>query len=272
LPWGSIRANVAAMITSFIERVGEVTIAQARPVTEMGFILARTLRALVRLSFLNIAVLRALVYELYITTVHTLPMLVLMALVLGSIAVFYLLRILTGLGAYDRIGEYLVQVMLHELSPITTTLILMLRSGTATISQLAIMKIHGEFKTLKYLNVSFDNYVCLPRLIAFAFAGPSSALIFSLVGLIGSFFILGFREDITLSNYMDQLVFSLEPRNLFIGLAKPFFMSLGVGLVAIERGLSIQKTVAEIPYKLVQGMMFTILLITLVEVAFIIVL
>lgn len=260
------------MITSFIERVGEITIAQAKPVTEMGVIFARTLKSLASLSFLNVAVLRALIYELYVTTVRTLPLMILMALVLGSITVFYLLRILTGLGAYDRIGEYLVQVMLHELSPITTTLILMLRSGTATISQLAIMKIHGEFRSLDFLNISFANYVCLPRLAAFAFAGPSSAMVFSTVGLIGSFFILGFREDITLGNYMDQLVFDLQIRNLAIGLSKPFFMSLGVGLIAIQRGLSIQKTVAEIPHKLVQGMMFTIGWIMIVEVAYIIVL
>jgi phospholipid/cholesterol/gamma-HCH transport system permease protein len=259
------------MITSFIETVGNLTIAHAKPVTDMAGIMARTVKAALRLSFLNFAVMRALIYELYVTTVHTLPIVILSALVLGSITVFYLLRILTSLGAYDRIGEYLIQVMLHELAPIATAIIIMLRSGTATISQLAIMKLHGEFRTLEFLHIPIGEYVYMPRLAAFAFAGPSSALIFSLVGLIGSFMFLGITQDITFGNFIDQLVFDIEPRNLVIGLTKPLAMSVGVGLIAIQRGLSVSKTVAEIPHKLVQGMMFTIVMIMAVEVVFIII-
>jgi phospholipid/cholesterol/gamma-HCH transport system permease protein len=259
------------MITSFIEAVGNLTLAHARPVTEMAAIFGRTLQSVARLSFLNFAVLRVLVYELYVTTVNTLPIVILSALVLGSLTVFYLLRILTSLGAYDRIGEYLIQVMLHELAPIATTIILMLRSGTATISQLAIMKVHGELRTLEFLHIRFGDYVCLPRLAAFAFAGPSSSVVFSLVGLVGSFLILGFTQDITFGNFIDQLVYDIQPRNMVIGLTKPLAMSLGVGLISIQRGLSAQKTIAEIPSKLVQGMMFTIIMIMAVEVVFIII-
>lgn len=263
--------KLAGMITSFIETVGNLTISQAKPVTEMAVLFARTVKSAARLSFLNFAVLRALIYEVYVTAVNPLPMVVLSAFVLGSITVFYLLRILTGLGAYDRIGEYLIQVMLHELAPIATAIILMLRSGTATISQLAIMKVHGELRTLEFLHIPFGDYICLPRLAAFAFAGPSSAMIFSLVGLVGSFLFLGFTQDITFGNFIDQLVFDIEIRNLAIGLIKSLVMSVGVGLIAIQLGLSVQKSVVEIPAKLVQGVMHTIMMIIAVEVVFIIV-
>jgi phospholipid/cholesterol/gamma-HCH transport system permease protein len=259
------------MFTSFVESVGQLTIERAKPVAEMAEILARTGRSLARLSFLNHAVMRSLVYELYATSVYPLFMTVLTALVLGSITVFQLLRLLTGLGAYDKIGEYLLSVMLHEIAPVSVAIILMLRSGTAVISELSVMKLHRELNTLEFLGIKVRDYIYLPRMLAFAFAGPTLALIFSFLGLVGSFFILGFTQDLTFAAYTDLLIFDVQPRNVFIVLTKSFFMSVGVGAVAIQRGMSIEKSLAEVPGKLVTGMMFTIVHILLVEVVFLII-
>ena len=79
------------------------------------------------------------------------------ALVFGSVTVHYLLSILTGLGAYDRIGDYLIDSTLHVVAPVSVTLILMLRSGTATISEIGTMKIRGELDVLASLGVDLRD-------------------------------------------------------------------------------------------------------------------
>jgi len=257
------------MIGSFVRGVGEVTISWSRPFIEMTSIAGQTLRSFFRLSFFNPAVFRSLIKQVHVSSVQALPGIFIAALILGSITVHFLLSILTGLGAYDKIGEYLIYSMLHEIAPIACTIILMFRSGTAVISEISIMKIHKELDTLEMLGIRRRDYVFLPRVLAFAFAGPSLTITFSLVALFGGFLILGYFQDITFDNYKDQILYALDLRSIFILLAKPFFMSVGIAVMSIQRGLTVRKTFAEVPGKLIQGLMSTVSLIILVEIVFI---
>ena len=255
----------------FVQRLGRITIERGRIYAKMAGIFIRTFNAALQLMFLNRAVFSELTRQLHFVAVQTLPTILFVALVLGSIAVHYLLGLLTGLGAYDEIGKYLTLVMLNELAPIATSLIILLRVVPAVTSEMTLMKINNEVRTLDMLNVGINRYICLPRVLAFGFAGPSLALIFALTGLIGSFLILGYSHDITFDSYLDHLLYGLEFRSLIILLCKPFFMSIGIALVALSHGMTEESTF-RLPTALTQGMMESIVMIIFVEIVFLFIL
>ncbi|BBD07596.1 ABC transporter permease protein [Desulfovibrio ferrophilus] len=232
-------------------------------------ILMETARSFVRLTFLNTACYRSMVRHLYAVAVQSLPSTCFIALIMGSITVHYLLSILTGLGAYDRIGDYLIDAMLHEIAPVTVAVILMVRAGTATLSETALMAIRGELDTLSMLDIRLRDYLFLPRIMAFAVAGPCLTLAFSLVGLLGGFLVMGYLQDITLANYLDQIAEALVPSDLLYITAKPFLFATLVAAISVQRGLNIQAKLTDLPRQLIQGLMYALAAIVGVEVIFI---
>lgn len=256
------------MSASFTRRVGAFSIERGRSLIQMGVITAEAFRALVRLSFANRACLAVTVRMLDDVAVRALAPVCAVALVLGSITVHYLLSVLTGLGAYDRIGEYLIDSVLHVVAPVCVTLILLLRSGTEIIADLGSMKIRGELDTLASLGIPRPEYIYLPRLIAFAVAGPSLTLAFSLVALVGGFLVLGYFQDITLPNYLAQLAQALVLNDLVYITAKPLLMACAVCVIALQRGLTVQTSLAEMPRLLVRGLLYALAFIVTWEVVF----
>jgi phospholipid/cholesterol/gamma-HCH transport system permease protein len=231
-------------------------------------ILLAALRAALRLRFLNAAVRAAFVSQLEAVALSSLPSVVIVALLLGGITVHYVLRVvLDYIGAYEQLGSLLVRVMLEEIGPLATVLIIMLRSGSAVIAEVATMKINNELESLRVFGVGQDDYLFLPRVLAFAVAGPSLTMVFCLVGLVGSFLILGYFHDITFGNYLRQLYTGVEVRNLVVLLAKPVIMAVAVAVVCLQRGLSVGRSSTEVPLVLSQGMMLCLTTILVIELA-----
>jgi phospholipid/cholesterol/gamma-HCH transport system permease protein len=253
---------------TLVRNVGRITLERAQSSIHMASILIQAMRDFLRLSFTNHAVRRVLLRQIYFTSVQALPVIVLSALIIGSITVNALLALLTGLGAYQQIGTLLLASMVNEIAPIACALIMLLRSGTAIISEVALMKINHETDTLNLFGIDLGEYIFLPRILAFIISGPALALCFALIGLVGGFIILGFFHDITFDSYLDQLYLAVDPSHFFILLLKSLLLSLVVVLGCLQKGITVRSSFTEVPIKLIQGMMHTVTLIILIEIVF----
>ncbi|GAB6061014.1 MlaE family ABC transporter permease [Desulfonatronum parangueonense] len=251
-----------------MQTLGRWAIDRSQSYTRMFHIFVQAASAAFRLAFLNSAVFFVLIRQVYFTAVQPLTLIFITALIIGSVTVHILLGILISLGAYEQIGEYLILAMLHEIAPITCTLIIVLRSGTATLTEVALMKINKEINTLHSLRIPVAEYVYLPRLLAFLIAGPCLSLCFCVIALFGGFFTLGFMHDINFANYLTRLLIAVEVGDVAILLGKSVIMTGLVCLVALQRGMSVERSFTEVPIRLIQGMIQIITLIITVEVIF----
>lgn len=257
------------MKLNLVRMLGRWGIDRSQSYAGMFRILSQACAAILRLSFFRPALAMVLVRQVYFTAVQPLTIIIVSALIIGSLTVHYLLHMLLALGAYEQIGTFLIRVMLHEIAPITCSLIILLRSGTASLTEVALMKINGEMNTLQNLNIPVSEYVYMPRVLAFALAGPCLSICFCLVALIGGFMTLGYWHDITFANYRSRLFNALEIKDLVILVAKSTAMSTMACLVALQRGLSVERAFTEIPVRLIQGMMQAVTLLIFVEIIFI---
>lgn len=256
------------MTLSAVRMLGRWAIDRSESSAGMFRILGQGLGSLARFSFSRPAVALVLIRQIYFTAVQPLTVIFVAALIMGSVTVHYLLQLLLSLGAYEQIGDFLIRVMLHEIAPITCSLIILLRSGTAVLTEVALMKINGEMNTLRSLDISLADYVLMPRIAAFALAGPCLSVCFCLVALLGGFMTLGYWHDITFANYRDRLLSALAIPDLVVMTAKSMIMSIAACLVALHRGLSVDQAFTEIPIRLIQGMMQAVTLFIAVEILF----
>lgn len=248
--------------------LGRAVLTRTGLVRQGGAILLAALKAAARFRFVNAAVRAALVSQLDAVAIRSLPSVIIVALLLGGITVHYVLRVvLDYIGAYEQLGSLLMRVMLEEIGPLATVLVIMLRSGSAVIAEVATMKINNELESLRFFGVREDDYLYLPRILAFAVAGPSLTMVFCLVALVGSFLILGYFHNITFGNYLRQLYTGVELRNLVVLLVKPMVMAVAVAVVALQRALSVGRSPTEVPLVLSQGMMLSLTTILVLELA-----
>jgi phospholipid/cholesterol/gamma-HCH transport system permease protein len=256
------------MSLSLFYSLGRFVLDRTTTYLQSSLILARTVVSFFKLSFLNHAVARVLVRQIYFTAIQALPAIFITALLLGSILVNYLLGVLTGLNAYDRIGEFIIFLNLYELGPIITLLTMLIRSGTAVISEIALMKLSGEIDTLTFLNIGLSDYIFLPRFMAFIISGPALNFVFCLTSLIGGFLVLGFFHNITFDNYIYQITSAISIKDLMILFIKPIVMSTVLISICLQKGISVQQSFTEVPVKLIQGLMHTIGLVVVIEIIF----
>ena len=256
---------------TFFYSLGRFVLDRTITYIQASLILARTLVSFFRLSFFNHAVARVLIRQIYFTAIQALPAIFITALLLGSILVNYLLSVLTGLNAYDRIGEFIIFINLYELGPIIALLTMLIRSGSAVISEIALMKLSGEIDTLIFLNIELPDYVFLPRLLAFVISGPALSFVFCLTSLIGGFLVLGYFHNITFDNYIYQITSAISIKDLVISFFKPVVMSLVLISICLQKGMSVQQSFTEVPVKLIQGFMHTLGVIIFVEIIFVLI-
>ncbi|MFP4169146.1 MAG: MlaE family ABC transporter permease [Desulfonatronovibrionaceae bacterium] len=231
-------------------------------------LLLQALGAATRFSLFNHAVFRVFVRQVYFTGVQAIFLVCISALVIGSILVKYLLSFLTSLNAYDRVGEFLVYIVAQEVGPIVCTLIILLRSATAVISEVALMKINHEFDALNFMDIDILDYVHLPRITSFLICGPCLTFIFCAVALVGGYLVLGFGQNITFDSYINQIVSALNASDFIILLLKPALMALAIVLVALQKGMEVRSSITEVPIQLIQGMINIIVLLIIIELIF----
>ncbi len=235
----------------------------------MAIIFIVSLRQLLNLSIFNPAVRGVFLRQFTMTALHALPAIILVGLIVGIITVHAILSlILDFIGAYDTLGMWLSRIMLEEVAPMFTVLIILLRSGTATITDIGLMKIYNELETLRIFGIRLDRYIYLPRLVAFGLAGPCLTFIFSMVALVGGFLLVGYFHNITFDRYVDLLNAGIVPRHIVVSFLKPLLMSVSVAMVSIQRGISVNRTISAIPKALSGGMMLSVGIIILIEICF----
>ncbi len=256
------------MSDTFVHALGRNFLNKAVSLRRMLHLFLLSAAAVGRFSFLKHAVFRVFIRQIYFTGVQAIPLVCISALVIGSILVNYLLSFLTSLNAYDRVGEFLVYIVVQEIGPILCVLIILLRSGTSVISEVALMKINREFDSLIFMDIDIHDYIHLPRLAAFVICGPCLCFIFSTVSLVGGYLVLGYLHNITFENYLYQIVSALRLSDLAVLLFKPAVMSLAVGLVALQKGMEVRSSFSEVPVQLIQGMINIIGVLIVVELIF----
>ncbi|MDQ7031127.1 MAG: ABC transporter permease [Desulfonauticus sp.] len=213
----------------------------------------------------NRAVFRVFVRQLYFTTVESLSIVFAAALIVGGVVVNYILELLISLNSYGRIGEFIVTSVFYELSPLIVTIIMLVRSSTAVISELSVMRFHGEIDTLFFFDISIEDYVYLPRILAFFISSIVLNFYFIIVSLIGGYLFLGFFHEINYENYIYQIVNFLSFSDIFFTFLKSGIFGLILISISIQKGMSVSRSITEIPINLINGMMSIIIAILIVD-------
>lgn len=161
-------------------------------------------------------VARPVVWPLVAREIHRagtrlLPMFLFAALALGFLVIGQTVSVLSRVGAADNLlGNIMVIVVVRELGPLLTALLVLARVGTANVVELGTARALGEVESLEALGIDPVHYFVVPRVIGMT-VGIFALTVYLILGTLVSGYGWAFVQDVPLQpgDYFQQLAGAL---------------------------------------------------------------
>jgi phospholipid/cholesterol/gamma-HCH transport system permease protein len=196
--------------------------------------LPRTGRALIR---------RVIVEQVYFTAVQALPVIIPVALIIGSLMIVQF----SQLSGQVDLGKLVVLLVLREIGPLITAIIVILRSATAVTIEISYMNVLNEIDTLEMAGIDPYHTLCFPRLVGISTAILSLILVFDLMAIIGGYAIVKGITTLPVEGFFLQIARGVVGADIAVGLLKGLFFGLTITVTCLYHGLSSKTQITQVP-------------------------
>jgi phospholipid/cholesterol/gamma-HCH transport system permease protein len=232
---------------NYIGRLGNIV---ARRLSQLGA-LARfgfgALRALVTLPAAGRGVaFRVTMNQIRFTAVNAVGLIVLLSSILSFLVISQAARELGSIGKTEWLGTLMVVVIVRELGPLVTALVIAGRSGTAIAAELATNQVMGEVRALEGMGIDPRQYLVAPRFVGAMVSVFILMVLFDVVSVAGGLLAATFN-GMAAGRYMDVVLQALTLRDVWLTVAKALAFGLVVGVVPSFYGLGVRRGPTEIP-------------------------
>ncbi len=200
--------------------------------------------------------------QIYFTGWQALPMITVLALAAGGVAILQSSAQLSLLGGTAMLGNILVVTIVRELGPLVTALIVIARSGAAVASEIGNMRVNREIEALEMMGINPISYIVFPRVAGGVVSVLCLAFYFNAISLIGGFFVSSAIHDLPFSFYFDSLANAFANEDVLLFFIKNGFSGLMIFAVACHQGLSVQMSSHEVPQVTTRAVVHSIVAVT----------
>jgi len=175
-------------------------------------------------------------HQQFLTGIKSLGVITVVALFTGMI-----LALQTGLelrryGQEVYIGSAVSVVMLREMGPFMTGLIIAASVGSAIAAQIGTMTVSEEIAALDVMSIRPVRYLVTPRLVAMITMMPLVTFYTNVIGIIGGGIVGQTQLGVSFTAYIDNATQYAENKDLYVGLFKSILFGIIIATVACHQG------------------------------------
>lgn len=255
----AFRAEHQALLDLIAERLhsaGTVTPpASLHPLEQLGREVVRKLwHAAAFLSFIGEVVLsllrvlvhpwqlrwRALLSDIESAGVHALPIVALLAFMMGVVIAYQGGQQLKTYGANIFIVELVALTMLRELAPLITAIIVAGRTGSAYTAQIGTMQVTEEIDALRTIGIRPIDLLVLPKLLGLVIVLPLLTVFADILSVFGGMVMAQTLLDVSFSDFLDRFPQVVTATSFLLGIGKaPVFAAI-IALVGCYQGFQVR--------------------------------
>ena len=231
-----------------VERLGRIVWFQGEELQHAAAVIGTVLYLCVRPRYLGRAARDRLARQVLAVGLESVGFVCTVAVLLG-ISVVVQLSFWTGTaGQSQMLGPLLVAVVARELGPLLVNIVVIVRSNSVIVTELAILRVTGDAQASDVQqNDPFVNLV-MPRVLAVAISTFCLTMVFVLVSLasgylFGAWSLKGSRD---IWFFTDTVLHALHPGDVSSIVAKSILPALFTSASSCVGGLDVH-TVADIP-------------------------
>ena len=200
-----------------------------------------------------------------------LPMVLFVSVALGLVIIGQTVSLLERVSANQFLGTVMVTVVVRELGPLLTALIVLSRTGTANVIELGTARALGEVEALEALGIDPIHYFVVPRVIGMAL-GIFSLTIYLILGALCSGYLWAFLQDVPLrpGDYFNQLAGALTALDFITLALKTLFFGAIIATVTCYHGLAQPLRLEEVSHATIRAVGQSVVLCVLLDALFIV--
>ncbi|RFA31036.1 hypothetical protein CAI21_03435 [Alkalilimnicola ehrlichii] len=183
---------------------------------------------------------RQIIAEIYKAGVSALPIVGLLAFLMGVVIAYQGGIPLEQYGANIFLVELVAITMLREMGPLLTAIIVAGRTGSAYAAQIGTMRITDEIDALRSLGVSQYEVLALPKLIGLIVALPLLSLFATAVGIFGGMLIADSLFGVDYQTFLRRMPESLANSHFWVGMIKTPIFACIIALTGCYYGFRVE--------------------------------
>ena len=171
------------------------------------------------------------------TGVDALVVVMIIALLLGGTVIIQALTSLPKFGVEDFLGNLLVIIIVRELGPLATALIVIARSGSAIATEISVQKWSREILSMELIGIDTKLFIILPRIIASIFSIGALVIIFDIVAFTGGYIISQTVIYIPMSAFGRIIIDAFTIKDITAALIKSLIFGITIPTICCYYGL-----------------------------------
>jgi len=224
----------------FLEGIGRHVGAEANQYLEylsfVGQLALESARVLLRPWLIRWALV---VKELQNAGTHALPIVGLLAFLIGIVIAYQGGIVLRDYGANIYIADIVGLSTVRELAPLITSIIVAGRTGSAYTAQIGTMMVTEEIDALRSIGISPMEMLVLPKLIALVIALPLLTVFADIIGLLGGMVMATSMLGLNAITYFDRLDDALTLDSYLSGVGKAPVFAVIIATVGCFQGFRV---------------------------------
>ncbi|HUW51068.1 MAG TPA: MlaE family lipid ABC transporter permease subunit [Sulfuricella sp.] len=182
---------------------------------------------------------RAILFNLQVAGFNALPIVGLLAFLIGVVIAYQGAEQLARYGANIFVADLVGLSILREMAPLLTAIIVAGRSGSAYAAQIGTMKVTEEIDALQTIGVSPMDLLVLPKMVALIIALPLLTVYADILGVFGGMIMAQSQLNISFVEFLDRFGDSIQVSSFLVGVGKaPVFAAI-IALVGCFQGFRV---------------------------------
>lgn len=211
---------------------------------------------------------RAVLHELQRAGFAALPIVGLLAFLMGVVIAYQGAAQLRRYGASVFVADLVGLAMLRELSPLLTAIIVAGRSGSAYAAQIGTMKVTEELDALRTVGIPPIDLLVLPKLLALSLALPLLTVYADVLGVAGGMLMARGELAVGPEDFLDRFVQAIAPADYLVGVGKaPVFAAI-VAVVGCHQGFQVSGDAGSVGRRTTSAVVSAIFLVIVVDALF----
>lgn len=196
-----------------------------------------------------------------------LPLTSLLGFLIGFILAFQAIIQLGRFGVESYVVNLVGTVVVTELAPLVTAVVLAGRTGSAFAAELGSMSADDEIDALVTMGIDVQIFLVLPKILALLVATPGLTVISSMCGIVGGMAVVCSMLDFSVAEYFTKSFEIIQVVDLSQGLIKSIVFGIVVATVGCMKGINAERNAQGVGKSTTSAVVVAIFMIVLIDAA-----
>lgn len=254
---------------AFLEQIGRKSYHQLIQLIHFLAFIGETFIVLWR-SLLSPSRIRwaALFANLHSAGLSALPIIGLMAFLMGVVLAYQGGTQLSTYGANIFIVDLVGITLLRELAPLLTAILVAGRSGSAYTAQIGTMQVTQEIDALQTLGIAPMELLVIPKLLALILLMPLLSAFADVLGVVGGMLIAKVSLGVSVTDFLDRFPQAVSLTHYLIGIGKAPIFAAVIAIVGCYQGFQVKGGAEVVGERVTTSVVQAIFLVIVVDAVF----